>query len=208
MRGGKIATPCGLEYNPPPPRGLFRIGHSYEINAFIDLLWRYYNIAALVDTRSRPYSRQNQHFSRENLKSTLEKIGIEYFYLGIGKETGGRPENPGLYFQSGKVDCEMVAQSSLYLAGASGCWNRLLITEWRLCAKKPPPLLADRARLTRLGIEVRHILDQAIRSFQKLRSSNWPSRICSNGLNVPPQCGSCDVCASTVGSTRISPPPS
>lgn len=61
---------------------LFSIGHSNaEINAFINLLRRY-EIAALVDTRSQPYSRYNQHFSREQLKHSLEEAGIEYFYLG------------------------------------------------------------------------------------------------------------------------------
>ncbi len=90
---------------------LFSIGHSNaEINAFIDLLRRY-EIAALVDTRSQPYSRYNQHFSREHLKHSLEEAGIEYFYLG--KELGGRPEDQALYFQNGQVDYDLVAQSSL-----------------------------------------------------------------------------------------------
>src|SRR5262245_65449385 len=93
----------------------FIIDHSNaETNSFIDLLRRY-EIAALVDARSRPYSRYNQHFSREQLKHSLEGAGIEYFYLG--KELGGRPEDQALYFQNGKVDYELVAQSSLYLAG-------------------------------------------------------------------------------------------
>jgi hypothetical protein len=77
-----IATPLGLNYNPLPTMELFSIGHSNaEINAFINLLRRY-EIAALVDTRSQPYSRYNQHFSREQLKHSLEEAGIEYFYLG------------------------------------------------------------------------------------------------------------------------------
>ena len=69
---------------------LFSIGHSNaDINAFIDLLRRY-EIAALADARSQPYSRYNQHFSRESLKHSLEEAGIEYFYLGKKSADGPR----------------------------------------------------------------------------------------------------------------------
>jgi uncharacterized protein (DUF488 family) len=140
---------------------LFSIGHSNaEVNAFIDLLRRY-DIVALVDTRSQPYSRYNQHFSRENLKYSLIDAGIEYFYLG--KELGGRPEDPSLYFQNGKVDYELVAQSSLYLAGI----ERLLAlaSDRRvafMCAEADYKgchryWLITRTLVER-GIEVRHIL--------------------------------------------------
>jgi uncharacterized protein (DUF488 family) len=94
---------------------LFSIGHSnVEIGAFIDLL-RYFEITALVDTRSQPYSRYNQHFSRERLQESIEEAGIDYYYFG--KELGGRPEDPAFYFKNGKVDYDLVAQSEPYLAG-------------------------------------------------------------------------------------------
>ena len=156
-----IATPIGLNYNPPPTMELFSVGHSNaEINAFIDLLRRY-EIAALADARSRPYSRYNQHFSREQLKHSLEETGIEYFYLG--KELGGRPEDQALYFQNGKVDYDMVAQSSLYLAGierllalASGRRLAFMCAEadYKSCHRY---WLITRT-LTQRGIGVRHIL--------------------------------------------------
>lgn len=140
---------------------LYSIGHSNaDIHAFIDLLRRY-GITALVDTRSQPYSRYSRHFSRENLKNSLEEIGIEYFYLG--KEIGGRPENPAFYFQSGKVDYDLVAQSSLYLAGI----ERLLAlsSERRvafMCAeadyKSCHRYWLITRTLTQRGVEVRHIL--------------------------------------------------
>src|SRR5215470_7276003 len=140
---------------------LYSIGHSNaDISAFVDLLRRY-EISALVDTRSQPYSRFNQHFSRENLKYSIEESGIEYFYLG--KELGGRPEDPALYFANGKVDYDLVAQSSLYLAGI----ERLLTlasdrcvafmcaeADYRSCHRYR---LITRT-LTQRGIRVRHIL--------------------------------------------------
>jgi len=140
---------------------LFSIGHSNaEINAFIDLLRRY-DIAALVDTRSQPYSRYNQHFSREHLKLSLEEAGVEYFYLG--KELGGRPEDPALYFQNGMVDYDLVAESSLYLEGIERLLE--LASERRvafMCAeadyKSCHRYRLITRTLTRRGIEVRHIL--------------------------------------------------
>lgn len=140
---------------------LFSIGHSNaEINAFIDLLRRY-EIVALVDTRSRPYSRYNQHFSREHLKHSLEEARIEYFYMG--KELGGRPEDPAFYFQNGKVDYDLISQSSLYLAGierllAMASDRRMAFmcaeADYRSCHRF---WLITRT-LVKRGIEVRHIL--------------------------------------------------
>jgi uncharacterized protein (DUF488 family) len=140
---------------------LFSIGHSNaELTAFIDLLRRY-EIAAVVDTRSMPYSRYNQHFSREPLQRSLEEAGMEYVYLG--KEIGGRPEDPALYFPNGKVDYEMVAQTSKYLAGI----DRLLeLASDRnlafMCAEADYKSchrywLITRTLLER-GVDVRHIL--------------------------------------------------
>jgi len=140
---------------------LFSIGHSNaEIGAFIDLL-RHYEIAALVDTRSQPYSRYNQHFSREHLKRSIEAAGIDYLYLG--RELGGRPEDPAFYFKNGKVDYDLVAQSPLYLAGIEQLLE--LASERRvafMCAEADY-LNCHRYRLiTRTlvgrGIEVLHIL--------------------------------------------------
>jgi uncharacterized protein (DUF488 family) len=94
---------------------LYSIGHSNaEINAFIDLLRRY-EIAALVDTRSQPYSRYLPHFSREPLKESLNAKGIEYIFMG--EELGGRPESEEFYFGSGKVDYERLSTAPFYLRG-------------------------------------------------------------------------------------------
>jgi uncharacterized protein (DUF488 family) len=156
-----IATALIVNYNSLPTMTIFSIGHSNaELNAFIDLLRRN-EIAVLVDTRSMPYSRYNQHFSRDTLQHSLEGAGIEYVYLG--KEIGGRPEDPALYFPSGKVDYEMVAQTSLYLAGI----DRLLA----LAAERPLAFMCAEAdykschrywlitrTLLERGIEVQHIL--------------------------------------------------
>ncbi len=94
---------------------LFSIGHSNaDINAFIALLRRY-EITVLVDTRSKPYSRYNPHFSREPLKESLNAKGIEYVFMG--EELGGRPESEEFYFGSGRVDYERLSTAPFYLRG-------------------------------------------------------------------------------------------
>lgn len=140
---------------------LFSIGHSNaEVGAFIDLLRRY-EISVLVDTRSQPYSRYNQHFSREHLKLSIEEAGIDYLYLG--RELGGRPEDPAFYFKNGKVDYDLVAQSPLYLSGIERL--RRLAAERRvafMCAeadyKNCHRYRLITRTLVRQGIEVLHIL--------------------------------------------------
>jgi uncharacterized protein (DUF488 family) len=68
---------------------LFTIGHSnHPIERFLELLRRH-DIAAVVDVRSRPYSRFVPHFSKERLQRLLEEESIGYLFLG--GELGGKP---------------------------------------------------------------------------------------------------------------------
>lgn len=94
---------------------LYSIGHSNaDIDFFIGLLKRH-EIAALVDTRSNPYSKFLPHFNQGNLRIALDEAGLQYLYLG--DKIGGRPENPRYYFDSGKVDYRLLAADKGYLAG-------------------------------------------------------------------------------------------
>lgn len=94
---------------------LFSVGHSNaSIDDFIELL-RQHRIDLLVDTRSKPYSRYNPHFSREPLKQSLNEEGIEYAFLG--QQLGGKPEDEAFYFQSGKVDYQRLAETPFYQDG-------------------------------------------------------------------------------------------
>lgn len=140
---------------------LFSIGHSnVTIEAFLDLLRRN-EIAVLVDTRSQPYSRYTTHFSREALKQSLTENGIEYVYLG--RQIGGRPEGEEFYFQSGKVDYDLVAESEIYLAGIE---QLLKLAQQRrvafMCAeadyKHCHRYWLITKTLTGRGVEVEHIL--------------------------------------------------
>lgn len=66
------------------------IGHgSRKIEDFITLLLQN-QIETLIDVRTIPYSRFHTQFRQLNLKSSLEKAGINYIFLG--NELGGRPK--------------------------------------------------------------------------------------------------------------------
>ena len=76
------------------PRKIFTIGHSnHSIETFINLL-KEYQITALADVRSTPYSRYLPHFSQGELFH-LQKARISYVFLG--KELGARPKDLSCY---------------------------------------------------------------------------------------------------------------
>jgi uncharacterized protein (DUF488 family) len=69
---------------------IYTVGHStHSIEKFTALL-RQFNITALCDVRSRPYSRMNPQFNREPLKEALKDASIKYVFLG--RELGARSE--------------------------------------------------------------------------------------------------------------------
>ncbi|HMV46127.1 MAG TPA: DUF488 domain-containing protein [Blastocatellia bacterium] len=140
---------------------LFSIGHSNAgIEDFIALLRRN-EISLLVDTRSKPYSRYNPHFSRDALKQSLNEHRIDYIFLG--DRIGGKPEGEDFYFQSGKVDYGRVAEAPFYLTGLQ---QLIALAEDRrvafMCAEADYKhchryWLITRSLVER-GIDVRHIL--------------------------------------------------
>ncbi len=93
---------------------LFTIGHStHTLERFITLLQRY-GITALCDVRSKPYSRTNPQFNREDLKGKLKAQGIAYVFLG--KELGARSDDPCCY-EDGKVQYDRIAGTELFRNG-------------------------------------------------------------------------------------------
>jgi hypothetical protein len=71
---------------------ILTIGHStHEFDLFSELLLAY-EVTAIADVRSKPYSRLCSQFNREALKAQLQKKQIAYVFLG--KELGARPEDP------------------------------------------------------------------------------------------------------------------
>jgi len=61
---------------------IWDIGHSNRsLQGFLKLLQKN-NIEFLIDVRRFPSSRKFPHFNKDNLKFELEKIGINYLWLG------------------------------------------------------------------------------------------------------------------------------
>lgn len=94
---------------------LWSVGHSnLPVERFIALL-RQHEIAVLVDVRTAPYSRHWQQFNREELAASLKAAGIRYVYLG--RELGGKPEDPRLRGPHGLPDYDAIAATPLYRQG-------------------------------------------------------------------------------------------
>ena len=147
-----------------PPAGtpvqVLTVGHSnHSPEAFLALLTRH-GVTALADVRSAPYSRFNPQFNRKALSASLAAAGIAYVWLG--RELGGRPDNPDCY-EDGAVRYDRLARTSLYREGIDrvlrGAAEHCLAL---MCAEKDPlhchrTLLVSRS-LEEEGLEVAHIL--------------------------------------------------
>jgi uncharacterized protein (DUF488 family) len=140
---------------------VFTIGHStHPQERFIALL-RQYGITALCDVRSKPYSRMNPQFNREELKEALLAQGVEYRFLG--KELGARSDDPNCY-ENGKVQYDRLAETELFKYGLKRVL-RGMRDDFRIalmCAEKEPlechrTILVGR-HLVALGVTVEHIL--------------------------------------------------
>jgi uncharacterized protein (DUF488 family) len=140
---------------------IFTVGHStHEIETFIGLLKKY-NITAVCDVRSSPYSRFNPQYNRESLSGNLLKNGIKYVFLG--KELGARSDDPACY-QDGKVQYDRLAKTELFQIGL----ERLLkgsrdYSIALVCAEKDPiqchrTILVSR-ELEKKGCSISHILE-------------------------------------------------
>ena len=138
---------------------VFTIGHStHTQERFIELL-KLHGITALCDVRSKPYSRTNPQFNREELKESLCSSGIAYVFLG--KELGARSEDPRCY-ENGKVQYDRLAATELFRCGVEQV--REGMEKYRIalmCAEREPlechrTILVAR-HLTTDGIDVHHI---------------------------------------------------
>lgn len=98
-------------------RAIYTIGYgSRKIDEFIQIL-QHYQIAYLLDVRSKPYSKFNPDFTRSQLEAHLSAAGIKYVYMG--DSLGGQPDVASVYTGEGKVDYEKVKGKEFYQRGIS-----------------------------------------------------------------------------------------
>jgi uncharacterized protein (DUF488 family) len=115
---------------------LFTIGHSTHSEDHLFELLGQFQVQAVADVRSSPYSRMNPQFNRAALQRACRRRGIQYVFLG--EELGARSADPSVYL-SGRVQYSRLAQTELFQTGI----QRLLkgLRQYRialLCAEKDP----------------------------------------------------------------------
>ncbi|HEX4410319.1 MAG TPA: DUF488 domain-containing protein [Xanthobacteraceae bacterium] len=139
---------------------VYTIGHSTQsVDRFVHLL-KQHDVTAVADVRSRPYSRMNPQFNKDELKESLRDANIAYVFLG--KELGARSEDRSCY-RNGQVRYELLARTELFKAGIKRVKEgsrdfRVAL----MCAEKEPldchrTILISR-ELEREDVKVLHIL--------------------------------------------------
>ena len=142
-------------------RKIYTIGYAaHTIESFIEAL-KNFNITAVADVRSQPYSRYKPDFNRENIDRDLSANGIEYVFLG--NNIGARIKAPECY-KNGQVVYDLISSHPLFQDGI----DRLLkgvekYTIALMCAEKDPinchRTILICKNLKRYKIEILHILD-------------------------------------------------
>jgi len=130
------------------------------MDTFIDLL-RQFEIAAIADVRSSPYSHGVPYFNQELLAEQLERVGIRYVFLGA--ELGARRSERECY-EEGIARYELIAKSPLFERGLDRV--RLGSEKHRIalmCAEKDP-IMCHRSILICRHLKgdvprIRHILE-------------------------------------------------
>lgn len=150
---------------------LFTIGHSnLGIDDFISLLHQY-QITAIADVRSHPYSRYLPHFNKSTLQSTLANTGIRYVFLG--QELGARPNDLSCYV-NGKALYQKIAATELFSQGIHRILKGLETSKIALMCAEKDPITCHRTilvcqHLRKYGLEINHILnDGSLESHQHL----------------------------------------
>lgn len=96
-------------------RSIYTVGYgARSIDEFLALLEKW-EIAFLLDVRSRPYSRYKPDFSKEALERHLKGKGIRYVFMG--DTLGGQPADPDCYTADGKVDYDVCRQKPFFREG-------------------------------------------------------------------------------------------
>ncbi|MDR1370178.1 MAG: DUF488 domain-containing protein [Dysgonamonadaceae bacterium] len=123
-----------------------------------------YGVRFLVDIRSKPYSKFNQHFSQQPLKMIIEREHIKYVYMG--QELGGLPVHDSSCFtHDGKVDYDKLKEKDFFKRGLQRLINANSqgIKVCIMCSESDPKI-CHRSKLIGVelqkiaGIELQHIV--------------------------------------------------
>ena len=157
---------------------IFTVGHSnHSLERFLQLLAGP-RITAIADVRSKPHSRWAPQFNKEALGTALRENDVAYVFLG--KELGGRPEDPAL-LKDGRPDYSAMSRSEIFRAGIERIiegakTHRIAL----LCAERDPLdchrfLLVGRHLASR-SLPVAHILAGGEVEAQEQTESRFRTR--------------------------------
>ena len=143
-----------------PVRPILTIGHSRHSWERFAALLDGAGVETVADIRSVPRSRFSPHFNKNELTAALAARNITYIFLG--KELGGRPQDPQLYSE-GVADYEKMAASSQFRLGLRRLMEAAAGRNLAMMCSEADPLECHRfllvgRTLTAAGADVRHIL--------------------------------------------------
>ena len=93
---------------------LYTIGHGNKsIEKLIEELHSF-GIQYVIDVRSKPYSKYNLHFHKNEIKFYLKKRNIKYIFLG--EQLGGLPTDLTCY-TNGKIDYNKLKNKTFFKKG-------------------------------------------------------------------------------------------
>jgi len=132
---------------------VYTLGHSNRgIDDFIEIL-RKFNIRSVVDVRRFPTSRKYPWFNMENLRDTLSKIGVKYYWLG--EDLGGYREGGYQKYMASSSYSTGIRKLIEVIEDTEG-FTAILCSEklWFRCHRR---FISD--TLTEKGYTVVHIID-------------------------------------------------
>ena len=139
---------------------ILTIGHSRHSWERFAALLAGAGIETLADIRSVPRSRFSPHFNKVALTAALAARNVAYIFLG--KELGGRPQDPQMY-SGGVADYEKMAAAPEFRLGLTRLVEAAAERTLAMMCSEADPLECHRCllvgrALAEGGSDVRHIL--------------------------------------------------
>ena len=133
---------------------ILTIGHSNHALAKFIALIEGARVSVIADVRSRPVSRFVPHFNAKPLESALAEHGISYLFLG--RELGGRPDDPAL-MKNGKPDYAAMARTPAFASGLARIIQASANERVALLCAERDPIDCHRFRLIARELNARQI---------------------------------------------------
>jgi uncharacterized protein (DUF488 family) len=151
---------------------LFTIGHSnHSLEHFLELLLGY-QVSAIADVRSSPYSKYSPQFNKDELRSALRKANIDYVFLG--GELGARQFEDSCH-TDGKVMYDRITQLPAFKCGLEKIFQRIEHYRVALMCAESDPIKCHRAilvcrELKKIcpDLEITHILGDGTGERQEM----------------------------------------